>query len=108
MRHLGYESMAVVYGRSSLEVTDFGKTRSYNYLNYGRSRMEVLTPGEKNHQKYWVITTKNAQKILTVLCLHRFFLISIFSIFLMFRYFRYFLYFDISIDSYETLGRSPK
>ena len=27
--HFGYESMAVVYGPSSLEVLDFGKTRSY-------------------------------------------------------------------------------
>ena len=29
MLHLGYESMAVVYGRISLEVMDFGKSQSY-------------------------------------------------------------------------------
>ena len=29
MLHFGYESTVVVYGRSSLKVMDFGKTRSY-------------------------------------------------------------------------------
>ena len=57
MLHLGCESMAVVYGRSSLKVMDFGKTCSYGTrmwgpvttgsestaVDYGRSSLEVLT-----------------------------------------------------------------
>ena len=48
MLHLGYESTAVVYGRSSLEVMDFGKTtdvwtRNYGLRVYGHSSSEVLT-----------------------------------------------------------------
>ena len=59
MLNLGFESTAEVYGRSSLEVMDFGKTRSYGLRTcgpvttglestavvYGRSSLEVLTPG---------------------------------------------------------------
>ena len=61
MLHLGYESTAVVYGRSSLKVMDFGKTCSYELrmwglvttgsestaVDYGCSSLEVLTRGVK-------------------------------------------------------------
>ena len=33
--YVGYESMAIVYDRSSLEVMDFGKTHSYGLRMYG-------------------------------------------------------------------------
>ena len=39
MLHLVYESTAVVYDRSSLEVMDFGKTRSYGLRMCGSVMM---------------------------------------------------------------------
>ena len=33
--YVGYESTAIVYDRSSLEVMDFGKTHSYGLRMYG-------------------------------------------------------------------------